>query len=971
MSGVDAQRGFIIQSIIAMIECLERNDWDEVKLEPKTKLDKVDIQLYKNHHILAAFQVKSSNNKFSQPKVEEWLKALRDDAPNANEICLSLVGDFYTDKCAEYIKNNCNEIKTISFRNLEELCVGKLTSYIKNAGLSGDVRLSDLEQIDASLFSKIHRNSIKNEPLSRSAFEEAFRNALPIHGLPICLSGYIPVGPEIGIIGRNDILAIVRTMLDSEKNIALVCGVGGIGKTAIMQHICNSIITEAKQDTHVAWITCSENFIDDILTFRQQFGISKELSREEAFDATIRYLQSLQGIVYIFFDDMVRIPDQKELGILNALRPNVRVMITSRHEIKGIPSVKIENLKNEEAIDLFYGYYERDLERKYISDAWIIINSVRNHTLLVELLAKAANASFGPLTDFRQKLENKGFLDVSRRRFDTGRFDNKTIEECVAGLYDISELSKEERYILTLFSIFTPEKVIYGAIEKWAGFDVDSVDRLIKLGWLVRVESGFIIHQIIRDSLAKQIGHNLMIEDYGALLDKVIDMKCYMPLHLGYRTIQERLVLAEDIARYLEVRTEEMLSVKDYSEIEEIKCKKVGALFNNIADVYDNQGDYSKALNYYRKALQIYEKVLGTDHPDTAMVYNNIATVLRTQGDYCKAQYYCKKAIDINERVLGINHSYTATAYNNYAGIFYSQGDYSNALYYYEKAFLIRKQVLVPDDLDIAVSYNNMGFIYYIKGDYQKAREYLKNALAIYERKLGAYHPKISNTYTNLASVYVALGFYSIALDYMEKDRDITEQVFGVNHPTTASSYHNIAVLLNELGDYEKAMEYCRKALDIRERVFGIDHQSTAQSYSAVGDIYKNQKDFNNALKYYKKALDVHDRILDANHPDKAKMYHRIADLYHSKKENEKALKYYIKSLEISEQVLGADHVDTAKTYNNMAYIFRDQGEYVKALYYFEKALDVVKKRLGKEHPYTRDAQLSVQTMRSIIANNP
>jgi len=59
--------------------------------------------------------------------------------------------------------------------------------------------------------------------------------------------------------------------------------------------------------------------------------------------------------------------------------------------------------------------------------------------------------------------------------------------------------------------------------------------------------------------------------------------------------------------------------------------------YNNIALVYDNQGEYPKALEWFQKALAICEKVLGKEHPDTAMTYNNIAMVYNNQGDYTKA----------------------------------------------------------------------------------------------------------------------------------------------------------------------------------------------------------------------------------------------------------------------------------------------------------------------------------------------
>jgi tetratricopeptide (TPR) repeat protein len=42
--------------------------------------------------------------------------------------------------------------------------------------------------------------------------------------------------------------------------------------------------------------------------------------------------------------------------------------------------------------------------------------------------------------------------------------------------------------------------------------------------------------------------------------------------------------------------------------------------------VYDNQGDYSKALEWYGRALAGREKSLGNDHPDTLTTVNNMAS---------------------------------------------------------------------------------------------------------------------------------------------------------------------------------------------------------------------------------------------------------------------------------------------------------------------------------------------------------
>ena len=273
MSGIDAQRGFIYQSIIAMIECLERTDWDKLKLEPKTELDKVDIQLYKNNQVLMAVQVKSSKNEFSKPSVERWLESLRRDSPNAIVICLCLVGNAYSSDCKEFIGQNRNEIKTVSFDNLEALCAGKLTKYVKDAGFARDVRVSDLDLIDANLFSKIHRNSIVKEPLSREAFEDAFRKALPERGIPKCLTPIPVVDQSIGLVGRERVLEKVLSMLEGKKNLALISGLGGVGKTTVMQWVCNDL---KEKGNYVAWINCNNSLKDDLLLLCDALGIHDE-----------------------------------------------------------------------------------------------------------------------------------------------------------------------------------------------------------------------------------------------------------------------------------------------------------------------------------------------------------------------------------------------------------------------------------------------------------------------------------------------------------------------------------------------------------------------------------------------------------------------------------------------------------------------------------------------------------------------
>lgn len=89
--------------------------------------------------------------------------------------------------------------------------------------------------------------------------------------------------------------------------------------------------------------------------------------------------------------------------------------------------------------------------------------------------------------------------------------------------------------------------------------------------------------------------------------------------------------------------------------------------YNNIGAIYDDLGDYDKALEFHNKALEIRKDVLEENHPDTAASYNNIGIVYDELGDYDKALEYHNKALEIFEEVLGESHPYTQQTLQNIA----------------------------------------------------------------------------------------------------------------------------------------------------------------------------------------------------------------------------------------------------------------------------------------------------------------
>lgn len=103
MAGREGARGYVYQAIIAVLNCLEEDSWDQIKVEPLTRHDKVDIILKKSGMVTKAIQVKSSVNKFERPEIENWLEDLCEDI-ESKKYELVLVGNEYTEPALKYIR---------------------------------------------------------------------------------------------------------------------------------------------------------------------------------------------------------------------------------------------------------------------------------------------------------------------------------------------------------------------------------------------------------------------------------------------------------------------------------------------------------------------------------------------------------------------------------------------------------------------------------------------------------------------------------------------------------------------------------------------------------------------------------------------------------------------------------------------------------------------------------------------------
>ena len=90
-------------------------------------------------------------------------------------------------------------------------------------------------------------------------------------------------------------------------------------------------------------------------------------------------------------------------------------------------------------------------------------------------------------------------------------------------------------------------------------------------------------------------------------------------------------------------------------------CGNIGCLYFDMGEVGES-GYYLGESGYYLGiAAEIYEKLLGTDHPDTALQYDNLGFIYGELGDLNKSAEYYRKALNVYEKVYGSEHPNTKT----------------------------------------------------------------------------------------------------------------------------------------------------------------------------------------------------------------------------------------------------------------------------------------------------------------------
>ncbi|MCL2225004.1 MAG: tetratricopeptide repeat protein [Defluviitaleaceae bacterium] len=225
---------------------------------------------------------------------------------------------------------------------------------------------------------------------------------------------------------------------------------------------------------------------------------------------------------------------------------------------------------------------------------------------------------------------------------------------------------------------------------------------------------------------------------------------------------------------------------------DENQLRSAANTLTNIANVYEESGQYQYALQLYEKVKSIHEVLFCEDHPETAASYSNIAAMYDELGNHEKALELKLKALIITVEHSGKESDKVAMYYNNIAFSYRYMGDNENALRYNKQSMEIRKKIYGYWHPRTATSYANIASVYNALYDHGRALKYSQKALEIREKKLGNSHPLTAYSYNGIAHTYSALGEYTIALEFSLKSYIALIKTWGDAHPKTKLMKKNL-----------------------------------------------------------------------------------------------------------------------------------------------------------------------------------
>ena len=672
---------------------------------------------------------------------------------------------------------------------------------------------------------------------------------------------FIPTLSE-KMIGRDKDLQTLRDTLLSSKQVVLMNGMGGIGKTTLAQAYVEDF---GKEYQHIAWLEqtdTTENAFIGNEKLRRNLAIPDNVPSEQLLGAILQQLEKLD-------ETSLLVIDNADEGIGDLFKhlpqpPKWHVLVTSRQELPHFKKMELDFLLEEDALDLFFSHYTRGERDEELGVE--ILKTIQYHTLSIELIAKTAHLQRITLPDLLQALKEKGAQLGKTANITTAHSGFEKIEKIFPYLlatFEVAQLEDKEKWLLqqmaALPSVFITYNTLYELLQ------VDKLEEEIKdhfpslldsvkqKSWLLyeAENDAYRMHAILQDVVLTQLQpsedtYRLLIESVADKLyldqDKENPVDKFQWVPYGENLIKICFNRSSPtflfLLRNLGLRHQDIGQFEAAKELMEAALQSIQKIFgpdhievgttqSNLGWIYQNLGQNEKALEVLELSLKNYQKNFGSDHPALGSIQSNLAWVYKNLGQYERAFNLSELALKNDLKNFGPDHPTIAVAKSILGLLHATLGRFSQGRDLMEEALSSDLKNFEPDHPRIATRKTNLGWIYQNLGQYERARDLLEDALHWDIKNLGTNHPKVAAHRSNLGIVYYKLKQNEQSRNLLREALNSLLRNFGPEHPEVAICQFNLANVCLILRQKKEAKKLLTSSYNILHTKFGPEHPQT------------------------------------------------------------------------------------------------------------------------------------------------
>ncbi|WP_448528949.1 tetratricopeptide repeat protein [Raineya sp.] len=383
---------------------------------------------------------------------------------------------------------------------------------------------------------------------------------------------------------------------------------------------------------------------------------------------------------------------------------------------------------------------------------------------------------------------------------------------------------------------------------------------------------------------------------------------------------------------------------------------KTDFLLIKVAKSYENAGNNPKAILYYERLLETHKIAKNTTQE--VQVLGILANLYNQEGKFQKALELNQKALENYERSQ--DKEAQAITLNNLGFGYQKLGNTPQAISYFEKALALKKELKMEQNLEYRTMLSNLAVLYQSQKDFEKSKIYLKQIESILlqtpnidEAETADFYDLIAKTYFYSGDADKAQKYAHKAIDFGEKSGNL--QAVQSSYQTLSAVYASRNLNKNALQAYEMHKKFSDSLYKVR-----LTYQENLLKKRKISDDIESETELLQAQKDIEN-LDLKNTILNAEKEsqkyelDKQQKIIQLAELEQARLREQARANSLLLEKQRNEAILQKQQLDLAHTENLLK-----EAELKNAKIY-QEAQEA--KRKEQEAKFLRDKQQREQEL--------